>query len=106
MAPFFEPVLSEGQFQDVVVISGVGTPQGNVHYEFSDLMAFALFSGPTESADEHLAVIKALMTRTADVLIQFIQAAESLVTEYCVSEGFLREVRNADGEWGVRPNTR
>ena len=59
-----------------------------------------------ESADEHLAVIKALMTRTADVLIQFIQAAESRVTEYCVSEGFLREVRNADGEWGVRPNTR
>ena len=93
------PVLSKARFDDIVVISGAGPQQGNVHYEFSDILAFALFTGATESPDEHLAIAKTLMTRTVKVLAQFIEATESLTTEYCVTEGFLREVRNANGEW-------
>jgi len=96
---FVQPVLAQGSFDEIVLISGAGRQQGNVHYDFSDLLAFVLFTGVTTSADEHLAKAKSLMTRTSDVLIQFIEAAESLATEYCVNEGFLREVRDANGNW-------
>ena len=94
-----QSVLAQSIFDEIVLISGAGPQQGNVHYDFSDLLAFVLFTGVTTSADEHLANAKTLLTRTLDVLTQFIEAAESLATEYCVNEGFLREVRDANGNW-------
>jgi hypothetical protein len=91
--------LKEFDLEEIIVVTGYGKRQGQIYYELSDLLAIDLFTGPAPSADEQIARAKQLIEATKDLLLDLIHAGEAVIAEYCRSQGFIREVKDASGTW-------
>ena len=92
---FFEDALKETLAgcdpKDFTVVSGSGRGQKEVFYELSDLLALDLFIGKSDSTEEQTRRAIRLMDQTLDLLKNIVDASESLIEEYCKSEGMIFE---------------
>lgn len=96
---FVEPLARFDQ-DTVVLVSGVGPQQGEVAYEFSDLLAFHVFLGyPDDPPDDRLKRPRELMERTVELMARLGTAGEALINDYCTANRFVAEQRAPDGSW-------
>lgn len=92
---FFEDALKEPldgcDSKDFTVVAGSGRGQKEVFYELSDRLTLGLFIGKSVSTEEQTRHVITLMNQTLDLLKEIVEASESLIGEYCSSEGLAFE---------------
>jgi len=77
--------------KDFTIVARSGRGQKEVFYELSDRLALDLFIGNSVSTEEQTRRAITLMDQTLDILREIVEASESLIGEYCSSEGLVFE---------------
>lgn len=87
----FAEAISKTSGMESTFLSSRGRRRGNVSYVYSDIVAAEILVGHSSNTEEFYSALGDAMAKTRELVIKFVDGAESLIAHHLKAWGFQKE---------------